>query len=334
MSAAALVRGTPFNGLRPVNLRTDLAGMAELIELCFGPTMDEGGRAAVREMRMISQSGSLTLLFHGLDRLLGGLEQGFVWIEEGRLVGNVSVSPANYPRSMGTGFVIANVAVHPDFRRRGLALAMMQASLDLIRQRGANFAVLQVDANNDGARRLYQRLGFHEERTFIRWHHSSHARTPQRLLQMPNITLRQPNEWQSELHLAQSVRPNDRGGLSWLRPTHPNYFQPSLLRTLAAWTTGRNEEHWIVRGEGGRGIVGVMHVSMAFGSADRLELLVDPRYQSQLTDALINFTLRRLEGRRHPVTMEHPADDETATSVLERYAFERRYTLVHMRYNF
>jgi ribosomal protein S18 acetylase RimI-like enzyme len=334
MSAAALVRNTPFNGLRPVNLRTDLAGMAELIELCFGPTMDEAGRAAVREMRMISQSGSLTLLFHGLDRLLGGLEQGYVWIEDGRLVGNVSVSPANYPHGMGTGFVVANVAVHPDFRRQGLAQALMFASLDLIRQRGGEFAVLQVDANNDGARRLYTKLHFREERTFIRWHRSSHARTPQRLHHMPYITLRQGNEWRSEYELAQTVRPNERGGLGWLRPMHMRYFRPSLLRMLGSLTTGRSEDHWIVRDDNGRGILGSMRTTMTFGSADRFELLVDPAQQGRLEDPLINFALRGLEGRRRPVTMEHPADDEITTALLERYEFQRRFTLVHMRYDF
>jgi ribosomal protein S18 acetylase RimI-like enzyme len=334
LSAAALVQNTPFNGLRPVNLRTDLAGMAELIELCFGPTMDEAGRAAVREMRMISRSGSLTLIFHGLDRLLGGLEQGYVWIEDGRLIGNVSVSPANYPHSMGTGFVIANVAVHPDFRRQGLAQALMQASLDLIRQRGGEFAVLQVDDNNEGARRLYSRLNFREERTFIRWHRSSHARSPKRLSRMPDITLRQANEWRAEYELAQAVRPNERGGLGWLRPTHPNFFRPSLVRTLASWTTGRSEDHWIVRDESKRGLLGSLRTTSAFGSADRFELLVDPAQQGQLEDPLINFALRGLEGRRRPVTMEHPADDQITTALLERYEFERRYTLVHMRYDF
>lgn len=334
MGAAALASNKPFSGLRPVNLRTDLVGMAELIELCFGPTMDDAGRAAVREMRMVSQSGSLTLLFHGLDRLMGGLEQGFVWIEDGRLVGNVSVSPANTPRSLGTGFIIANVAVHPDFRRHGLAYAMMQASLDLIRQKGGDFAVLQVDAVNDTARRLYMRLGFHEERAFIRWQRSSHIRAPQRPENMPYLTLRQPNEWRSEYELAQLVRPTARGGLGWLRPTHPDFFRPSVLRGLSSWMTGRSEEHWIVRDERNLNIVASLRATMTFGSADKLELLVHPDYQGKLEDPMINYALRRLDGHRRPVTIEHPSDDRVTSEVLQRNFFESRYQLVHMRYDF
>jgi ribosomal protein S18 acetylase RimI-like enzyme len=334
VSAAALTSRQTFNGIRPVNLRTDLAGIAELIELCFGPTMDDAGRAAVREMRMVSQSSSLSLLFHGLDRLMGGLEQGFVWIEDNRLIGNVSVSPANYPRSMGSGFIVANVAVHPDYRRHGLAHTMMLASLDLIRRKGGDFAVLQVDADNEGARRLYARLGFREEREFIRWNRSSHVRPPQRLAEMPFMTLRRANEWRSEYELARLVRPNQRGGLGWLRPTHPKFFQPSLWRTLSGWTIGHSEEHWIVRDEHDARIVGSMRLTMTFGGADRLEMLVHPSRQGQLEDPLINYVLRRLDGHRRPLTMEHPADDATTTGLLEQYLFEARYRLVHMRYDF
>lgn len=332
MASAALATNRPFSGLRPVHLRTDLAGMAELLELCFGATMDEAGHSAIREMRMVSQSGSLSLLFHGLDRLLGGLEQGFVWIEDGRLVGNVSVSPANYPHAMGKGFIIANVAVHPDYRRHGLAHSMMLASMDLIGQKGGDFAVLQVDEDNEVARRLYARLGFREERTFIRWNRSSHIRAPQRLPDMPIVTLRNGYEWRAEYELARLSRPNRLGGLGWLRPTHPAHFRPSVWRALMAWTTVRSEEHWIIRDD--RQIIGALRTMTSFGSADKLELLVHPVYQGRLEDPLINFALRRFDGHRRPATIEHPADDYFATSVLEKYGFEKRYRLVHMRYDF
>jgi hypothetical protein len=73
---------------------------------------------------------------------------------------------------------------------------------------------------------------------------------------------------------------------------------------------------------------------ISFGSADKLELLVHPVYQGRLEEPLINFALRRFDGHRRPVMIEHPADDYFATSVLEKYGFEKRYRLVHMRYDF
>lgn len=337
MAAAALTEQKQVDqysadGLRPVFLRKDLAGMAELIEICFGPTMDESGRAAVNEMRMISKYGTLMFLLNSLDHFMGGLEQGFVWIDQERLIGNTSVSRANYPRALGTGFIIANVAVHPDYRRQGVAQAMMRASLDLIRQKGGNFAILQVDATNEGARNLYTRLGFREERIFVRWHRSLHLRPPPRLDDLPFMTLRQPNEWRAEYELAQLVRPNSRGGLGWLRPTYPDFFRPSLLRAMGTFVTGQSEEHIIVRAEDERSLLGALRVTSSFGGADRFELLVHPAHQGQLEAPLINYALRRVNGY-HSVIMEHPADDLAVTNLLTQYSFERRYTLIHMRYD-
>ena len=42
--------------LRPVDVRRDLAGIARLVELCFGDKLDESGRAAIHEMRTLSLS--------------------------------------------------------------------------------------------------------------------------------------------------------------------------------------------------------------------------------------------------------------------------------------
>lgn len=334
MTTTALVGGNAASGLRPVNLRTDLAGMTDLVELCFGPTMDESGRAAVREMRMMAQAGSFWLSFRAFNPVVSELEQGFVWIEEGRLIGNVSIAPGHFPRDMGNGFIIANVAVHPDYRRRGLAKAMMEASLEHIRGQGGSFAVLQVDDSNYGARRLYAGFGFVEQRTFIDWRRPWQLRPPGRYDPMPFMTMRQPNEWQEELALAQLVRPNQRGGLGWLRPTHPDYFRPSLRRAITNTIVGKSEEHLIARFPNGRGIAASLRATRSFGGADRLELLVHPSQRGMLEMPMINYALRRLSDRLHPVVIEHPTDDEATSVALETYQFERRFTTVHMQYTF
>jgi GNAT superfamily N-acetyltransferase len=334
MTAEAVISGEQTHGLRQVSLRNDLGGIADLLELCFGPTMDDSGRAAIREMRMISRSGSLSLLFHGLDQLVGGLGQGFVWLEDGRIVGNVSVSPTHYPRSLGKTFIIANVAVHPDFRRRGMAEVMMRAAMDMIRQKGGRAAILQVEHQNDTAQRLYLRLGFHEERVFTRWYRSSLHRAPEKAEDMPFMTMRQFGDWWAEYQLAEQVRPQRYGGMGWLRPTHPETFRPSLLGSVGAWMVGRSDTHVIVRDEQKRGVLRAsLRITSTFGGADKLEMLIRPVDQGRLEDPLINYALRRLDNRR-AVSMEHPADDTAATEVLKRYHFEARQTLMHMRYEF
>jgi [ribosomal protein S18]-alanine N-acetyltransferase len=56
---------------------------------------------------------------------------------------------------------INNVAVHPDFRRRHVAEAMMNLILEDARTKGGMYAVLEVRLSNVAARTLYEKkLGF------------------------------------------------------------------------------------------------------------------------------------------------------------------------------
>src|SRR5215208_3180724 len=112
--------------------------------------MDSNGRAAVREMRSLSHLGPGLSVLLGMNDLAQGVGLGFVWIEDGRLVGNTSIYPGNLPGN--STWIIANVAVHPDYRGRGIASQLVQASLDTIQRRSRSqhvAAVLQVEAGND-----------------------------------------------------------------------------------------------------------------------------------------------------------------------------------------
>jgi len=60
-----------------------------------------------------------------------------------------------------TAFVY-NVAVEPDLRRRGYGRAIMVAAERWCRDRGLTSIGLRVFAHNDGARALYEQLGFVE----------------------------------------------------------------------------------------------------------------------------------------------------------------------------
>lgn len=53
-----------------------------------------------------------------------------------------------------------NVAVHPDFRRQGVARALILALTEELKNRGSRCLTLEVRASNDPARALYESLGF------------------------------------------------------------------------------------------------------------------------------------------------------------------------------
>jgi len=55
---------------------------------------------------------------------------------------------------------IGTVGVHPQQRRSGLGIALMQAAHDWARSRGGTIAHLEVRAGNASAIALYERLGY------------------------------------------------------------------------------------------------------------------------------------------------------------------------------
>ncbi len=55
---------------------------------------------------------------------------------------------------------IINLAVAPDFRKRGLGLEMMEYCLEFARKKGAALATLEVRESNEAAKRLYEKCGF------------------------------------------------------------------------------------------------------------------------------------------------------------------------------
>lgn len=323
------------DGLRPVNLRTDLTPLADLIELVFADSMDQGGAAAVRELRALGRMGpGFTSVLSGMNDLLMGISLGYVWMAGERLVGNVSIYPANWPRSLGSAWIIANVGVHPDFRGRGIASRLMRAAMDLIRQRGGTAAVLQVDADNLIARRLYQRLGFRDERGFTLWRRAGSVRPPARSGPQVFIAHRRPGEWRAEYALAQRVRPAERGGIGWQRPLHPDFFHPPLLRRALNWFNLRAVERLVIRSDDQARLLAVLWIERAvMASSTQLTLLVDPAYAGVYDEALLCLAARRFGDRRSVLLIEHPTDESATAEALQRCAFRPQRQVMHMRWD-
>ena len=61
---------------------------------------------------------------------------------------------------IGDEMQIANVAVHPSWRRKGIGKALLSHALKLGNSHGAKMAVLEVRVSNTGAQRLYRSFGF------------------------------------------------------------------------------------------------------------------------------------------------------------------------------
>ncbi len=318
-------------GPRPVNLRTDLSPLADLIEVAFASSMDNSGRAAVREMRAMSRMPGLGLL-SGANSLMHGLGLGYVWIAGGRLVGNVSTYPAAGIGFDGKTWVIVNVATHPSYQRRGIAEHLMRASLEMIAQRGGEHVLLQVDADNAVAQRLYERLGFVAERAWTTWRRGGAYTTPPPFEREPrlHITRRRPDEWAAEYRLAEQVRPDHLGGLGWLRPLHERHFRSSLWQGFRDWISFRRCERLIIRSADGSDILASMWVETSLNHSTHLTLMVQPDYEGSYDEALINTVVRRYGSGA--LSLEHPSAAAATSAVLRRYQFVVRREVVHMRW--
>ena len=55
-----------------------------------------------------------------------------------------------------------NVAVHPDYRRQGIAEELVTALIRALKEKGSHCLTLEVRDSNASARALYEKLGFSE----------------------------------------------------------------------------------------------------------------------------------------------------------------------------
>jgi ribosomal protein S18 acetylase RimI-like enzyme len=315
MTAASLLRNAPRDGLQALDLSRHLGGMAALIELCFNVTLDVGGRGLLREMQFLSHAGPLLNLLKWIPGANLYWTHGYVWLEGGQVVGCVSLQLA---APQATRWLIANVAVHPDHRRKGLALALTRAALDHIRSQGGTEALLQVDDDNAGAIALYQRLGFNQVQSQTNWRRSSQAALPEHSVSSLDVRLRSGAEWRGQLALAQRVRPY---GLTWDSLLGPQTFRPTFWQAVETFFEGHATEHWVVT-DSAETLVGTLLIHFGSWDGDRLTLLVHPDFVGQVERPLLVRGLRRLGRRPWHIRLEHPTHDETTTALLRELDFQ------------
>jgi len=78
-------------------------------------------------------------------------------VSEGEVVGYVLSAPESSEKTR-----VVSLAVHPEYRRKGVATSLMTESLYELSERGFSTVFLEVRVSNEGAFSLYRRLGFRE----------------------------------------------------------------------------------------------------------------------------------------------------------------------------
>ncbi|MGI6161178.1 MAG: ribosomal protein S18-alanine N-acetyltransferase [Christensenellales bacterium] len=68
---------------------------------------------------------------------------------------------------------ITNIAVHPDYRRRGFGRAMMIEMMERAIGMGVNMMSLEVRKSNFAARAMYERLGYRQAGLRVAYYHDN-----------------------------------------------------------------------------------------------------------------------------------------------------------------
>src|SRR5215208_6758275 len=146
--------------IRPLNVLRDLPAVADLIELCFSPTMDNDGQRYLSDMRRASRDDRFLRWASRVTETATLPLMGYVWEQDGHIIGNASLIPFRHKGKRI--YLVANVATHPDYRRHGIGRALTESVMKQARDKRASAIWLHVRDDNPGAIKLYEELGFQE----------------------------------------------------------------------------------------------------------------------------------------------------------------------------
>lgn len=318
------------NGLRLLDPSRDLFQVADLIEEAFSAEMGEPGFAAVRELRAMAAMGPIWWTLGRLSADFQDTFTGFVWEEDGRIVGNVTVTRTG---STPSRWQISNVAVHRDFRRRGIGRRLMEAALALARERGGEWVLLQVRHDNMPALHLYESLGFESLYASVELCRVGPAG------QLPSVSLPAgyilrrlgAGDWRSRHALQVAVvSAIERWARNIPQVARPPSWRRRAMERISAFLLGGGP-----RAEGlfaGGRLVAMMDVHPQGFDVWRFSMLVAPDVRGQVEEALVARSLDYIRpGRKTRVESEHPAGHEEGIVAMKAFGFQERRTLITMR---
>ncbi len=305
--------------LRPFDVRKDLEPVADLVELCFSDTLDSDGRDYLARMRTSARQPGFIRLASATADWANVPFAGFVWQQDGRLVGNVSIIP--YFVKGRRFFLIANVAVHPEYRRRGIARDLTRQAVEYVRKRGAPSVWLHVREDNLPAVTLYQNLGFLERARRTTWYNDSTLPLVEPLRKLKVVRPRR-SQWETErLWLLQAYPPL----LSWHMPFNIHTLQPGFIGDFYRFLYNAYVEQWSISDDDR--LLGAIFWQSVAAHANALWLAALPDADE---DVILNLLIhaRHNAPSHRPLMMDYPA--HTFTNAFQSAGFYNHQTLIWM----
>jgi ribosomal protein S18 acetylase RimI-like enzyme len=286
MVAQTVRQGTEsFRGVRPLNPARDLRQVALLLEEAF--RHDLGALHAWSRIPLLREIGA-TLISTAFMPVPTENLRGFVYEENGRILGNVTLTIDD---SRDRRWMISNVAVAEKYQRRGIARQLMLAAIDEARSRNGQWVILNVRPWNEAAIRLYEGLGFETidtESQFIRTRMRPYGHDPLAIRRLRD------NELRDAFELAR-LGMNEK--LRMFRPPMLSEFGVRLEdrfaeRALDFFILQSTERYGYFRDGVLTGTIS-LH-AQRLGSPHRMDIRVHPEARGPLESGLVAAALLRL----------------------------------------
>jgi ribosomal protein S18 acetylase RimI-like enzyme len=314
--------------LRPLNILRDLPQVADLIELCFASTIDDEGQSYLDQMRRASRDNEF---LRWAGRMVDSTSMplsGFVWEENGRIVGNTSLVYQNFgARKIA---MIANVATHPDYRRRGIGRALTEGAMQHARRKGAKELWLHVRDDNPTAIRIYEELGFRERGRRTTYYSkpgtplaSAMAQHEGRPLSGVVVAPPRANDWPLQRAWLHRAHPRE---LSWYARWDWDRLSPDLWNWLYRSLVEFNTRQWAAH-RSGKLLATVSWVPNAHTN-NMLWIGTEPNGDADAVRSALEAARWDLSHYRR-LTVEYPAGD--MAEAIQSAGFEPYRTLLWMR---
>ncbi len=313
MVASAVSKSKPaFRGIRPFSARTDLYGVARVLEEAFRgehnfPFADF---PLVREISIALWTLSYAPTFPETF-------EGFVWVEDGKIVGNATLTP---DLVRGNRYYVSNVAVKREYQRRGIARELMRASLEHVRRQKAASVLLNVRPRNEGAIKLYESLGFKTLEMRGEW---TLAAMPLRL-PAGSMTELRPMRLSDARAVSELIRAATPANIQPFRP-HVSAFEigwdERIVEFIGDLVIGQRTRRWVLERDGRLAALLLLR-EQNLATAHRIVIETHPDFRSRVEDELIVAAWRALaqfpaREIRADATTTHPE----LVAALERHGF-------------
>ena len=324
MVASAVSKpNSSFKGIRPFDPTRDLFGVGQVLEESFRPegNFPLAGIPFLRDVGVFMWTLGYAPMFP--ERV-----SGFVYIEEGKIVGNVTLT---LDQGHLDRYFVSNVAVRIVNRRRGIARELMQTAIAELRRQGVNWILLNVRPNNPEAIQLYEQLGFQHVEMNGEW---SICKTSAMPLEVELKGEVRPLRSSDHLAVKELIRAATPANVLQFRAPRIAPFSldwdDRVAELISDFFVGQTSRRWAVERNGK--LIAILFLCAQRGPfRHRLAMQVHPDARGEIESQLIAYAFQKLENFlsreiRAAGTSRHPE----MIGAMERAGFEFRNGLTLM----